>query len=327
MKCICGVLITATLLAGCGREAPAPDAPVFAIDRERISVSGISSGAYMAGQLHVAHSGVFGGAALLAGGPYNCARGELSRGLGPCLKGGDIGVETLVEDARSRAADGSIDALDKLADDPVWVFHGAKDAIVGAGVPEAAARFYELAAGVEPVTVIDEVGATHGFPTLATGAGCDEFAAPFLNACGYDAAGELLAALHGPLEPRVAASGTLVTVAQPSGAELLPEAFLYVPAACAAGENCGLHVALHGCNQSSEYIGDVFAAGAGYNEWAESNRLLVLYPQVAKSAVMPLNPQGCWDWWGYTDANYATQNGPQVRAIMTIIEALGGTAP
>ena len=38
--------------------------------------------------------------------------------------------------------------------------------------------------------------------------------------------------------------------------------------------------------------GDAFAAGAGYNEWAEANKLLVLYPQVASSKIAPMNPNG-----------------------------------
>jgi hypothetical protein len=37
------------------------------------SVSGLSSGAYMAGQFHVAHSSIVKGAGLVASGPYACA--------------------------------------------------------------------------------------------------------------------------------------------------------------------------------------------------------------------------------------------------------------
>jgi poly(3-hydroxybutyrate) depolymerase len=69
-------------------------------------------------------------------------------------------------------------------------------------------------------------------------------------------------------------------------------------------------------------VDDVFARDAGYNEWAESNRLLVLYPQVASSKVAPMNPLGCWDWWGYTDENYATQTGLQIAAVMATVGLL-----
>jgi poly(3-hydroxybutyrate) depolymerase len=106
---------------------------------------------------------------------------------------------------------------------------------------------------------------------------------------------------------------------------MLETAFLYVPESCAAGKICGLHVALHGCQQSAEFVGDAFAANAGYNEWAESNDLLVLYPQVSSSKLAPMNPMGCWDWWGYTGEQYATKAGPQIVVIKSMIDALAGT--
>ena len=77
--------------------------------------------------------------------------------------------------------------------------------------------------------------------------------------------------------------------------------------------------------QSSEYISDAFAAGTGYNEWAEANKLLVLYPQVASSKIAPMNPYGCWDWWGYTNEDYATKDGPQIKVIKAMLDALAGS--
>ena len=103
---------------------------------------------------------------------------------------------------------------------------------------------------------------------------------------------------------------------------MLEHAFLYVPVSCAEGASCGVHVAIHGCTQSAEFVGDAFAAGAGYNEWAEANNLLVLYPQVASSKFAPMNPYGCWDWWGYTGSDYATRDGKQVQVIVGMIETL-----
>lgn len=321
------LLIAASFLAlaACGGEREDISLPTFNVDKSRIGTSGVSSGAYMAGQVHVAYSDLFGGAGLLAGGPYDCAGGDIERALGPCLGGEGLDVDALFADARAAAEAGAIAPLANLADDPVWAFHSAADAIVGARVTEAAAAFYATA-GADVTTEIGTLEAAHGFPTLATGAACGEFAEPYLNACDYDAAGRLLEHLHGPLEPRGGATGQLLRVPQPSDAEMRPEAFLYVPAACAAGESCGVHVAFHGCSMADDYIGDAFASGAGYNEWAESNRLLVLYPQVATSTLMPLNPRGCWDWWGYTGDDYATRSGAQVRAIVGMIEALSGAA-
>jgi hypothetical protein len=316
------------VLVACGKEAVETSADVvsYNIDPGRISVSGISSGAYMAGQLHLSHSAIFAGAALLAGGPYYCAMGELSRGLGACLKGGDVGLDSLLEYAQSAAATGLIDDLANLSDDRVWIFHGALDPVVGQGPSLAAAALYAELISESAVTLVTDVAVVHGLPTLDTGMPCDTFGAPFLNACDYDAAGEIFKTLYGELNERTAASGKLLTVAQPGfdAAEMLPQAYLYVPESCADAAACGIHVAVHGCSQSSDFVGDAFASGAGFNEWAEANAMLVLYPQVASSKVMPMNPYGCWDWWGYTDENYATREGLQVTVIKATLDALAG---
>jgi hypothetical protein len=233
-------------------------------------------------------------------------------------------MDGLVSYAAASAASGMVDALDNLNDDIVWLFHGKKDVAVNHEVVVEAKNFYERVAPGASVTLVDDVDVIHGMPTLDKGVACDELASPFLNACGYDAAGELLNALYAELADKVQASGELIQIPQPGAdsAEMLEMAYLYVPASCSAGQSCGLHIAFHGCKQSSEMVDDVFARDAGYNEWAESNRLLVLYPQVASSKVAPMNPLGCWDWWGYTDENYATQTGLQIAAVMATVGLL-----
>lgn len=314
------------LVAACQPDARPSIAtgPQFKIDHDRITVSGISSGAYMAGQMHIAHSATFKGAALLAGGPYWCAGNSLKQAIGPCVKGGDIDYAGIANYIERQYAAGKIDNPENLADDSVWIFHGARDAAVDASVAEAAISFYATLLAEDQIHYSDDIDVVHGMPTIDTGLPCKEFGEPYLNACDYDAAGELLAALYGDLQPRSAALGRLLETDQArfAEAELWNLGYLYIPASCDAGQSCGLHVAFHGCRQSAEFIGDAFARGAGFNEWAESNRLLVLYPQVASSTVAPLNPIGCWDWWGYTGDDYATREGAQVKAVRSMIDDL-----
>lgn len=328
MRLRSGLVAFFVFLAACGAEEAVDivDVPTFNIDTSRVTVSGVSSGAYMAGQLHIAHSAIVGGAGLIAGGPYWCASGTMKKGLGPCMNGGDIGLDDLRAYADEQAKNAAVDALENLRDDKVWVFHGALDTIINSEVPAAAKSFYEGLLAAENIIVVTDVEVPHGMPTLATGVDCATVATPFLNACNYDAAGELLLALYGPLKTRTTAVGELLPVPQPGAedAEMLDSALLYVPPSCAAGEPCGVHIALHGCQQSTEFVSDAFAAGAGYNEWAESNNLLVLYPQVASSKIAPLNPLGCWDWWGYTGEDYATRTGAQVAAIKATLDSLAG---
>lgn len=321
------LLAMASALFACDREESTQIETIsYMIDADRITVSGVSSGGYMAGQLHLAHSALFGGAGLIAAGPYYCAAGELGRGLDVCAKGGDAGIENLLSYARENAAAGRLDALENLSDDRVWLFHGTADELVGRDIVNGAETFYAALMPKESIHYVKDVDVVHGVPTLSTGAACDTFATPYLNACDYDAAGEILKTLYGELEARSIASGELRAIPQPGydDAEMLEHAFLYVPASCADGASCGIHVALHGCSQSAEFVGDAFAAGAGFNEWAESNRLLILYPQVASSKIAPLNPLGCWDWWGYTDEHYATREGLQIKVIKDTLDALAG---
>ena len=281
----------------------------------------------MATQMHVALSDLVHGSAMIAGGPYYCAEGGLKKGLGPCMNGGDVGLPALVDYAKSSSASGAIDDITNLGDDPVWLFSGKNDAVMHHDVTIAASTFYTELASIDPI-VVDDVAAPHGFPTLYSGASCTAMAEPFLNACNYDAAGELLGALYGELQPRGEAAAGMLEISQPNAgdATMLPTALAYVPAACRDGEICGVHIAFHGCQQSTAFVGDVFARKAGYNEWAETNNLIILYPQVDSSKIAPMNPMGCWDWWGYTGDEYATRAGEQIVVVKNLLDALAGKA-
>jgi poly(3-hydroxybutyrate) depolymerase len=110
--------------------------------------------------------------------------------------------------------------------------------------------------------------------------------------------------------------------------------WLYVPASCRNQQPCRLHVAFHGCKQYQGYsyfkigsglvtFGTTFVRNAGYDKWADTNGLLVLYPQATAT---PSNPQGCWDWWGYDDPNYALKSGRQMHAVQSMIRRIAGAS-
>lgn len=67
---------------------------------------------------------------------------------------------------------------------------------------------------------------------------------------------------------------------------------LYTPAGCAGGAPCQLIVALDGCLTSQELIGDTFADDSYLNQYADTSRLVVLYPQALATLVL-LRPPGC----------------------------------
>jgi len=290
----------------------------------RVTVSGISSGAYAAVQSHVALSSTISGAAAIAGGPYHCAEGNVMKALGPCISGADLDVAPLIEATRSAAEAGDIDPLDSMSDDRVWIFHGAADPIVNSSVTGALAGFYAEFVPQEAIELVDSIEVTHGWPTSDQGVACDQMGGDYINACDYDAAGEMLQHLYGPLNPPTdARDDGLQALDQasvvPEGGSFAESGFAYVPEACAAdATECRLHLAFHGCRQGNEFIEDRFARMSGLNEWAEGNRIIVLYPQVNKSM---MNPQGCWDWWGYTGADYDQRSGKQVAGVAALIAA------
>ena len=55
------------------KASVAPPLKPFNADLGQSSVSGLSSGAFMTVQLHLAHSSTFVGAGIIAGGPFRCA--------------------------------------------------------------------------------------------------------------------------------------------------------------------------------------------------------------------------------------------------------------
>lgn len=321
-------------LAAC--TAPAAQAaeplPRLNILPGSLTVSGVSSGGYMATQYQVAYSKDVQGAAVISAGPWFCAQGLLTRALDECLKGGPAGpdIGPLVAALRASASGRFVDDPSWLAPDRVWIFHGSKDATVGAAVTDSLVRFYRAFLPPERIHYETQVPAAHGFPADGHGGPCAIAQSPWINDCGYDAAGEMLRYLYDGLrQPAGPVSGELRAFDQSRHAtggmlvSMEDEGFVFVPAECTAGRPCRVHVAFHGCRQGSGFVGRAFASEAGYNRWADGNRIVVLYPQAAKSLFWPFNPQGCWDWWGYSGANYATRDGLQLRAVHRMLRALG----
>jgi poly(3-hydroxybutyrate) depolymerase len=102
--------------------------------------------------------------------------------------------------------------------------------------------------------------------------------------------------------------------------------YAFVPADCASGAQCGLVLVLHGCLQYHGTVGSAFIDDAGVNQWADTNHIVVLYPQTI--AMNGSNPNGCWDWWGYLNSSYAQKSGPQMQALSAMVARVAGvTAP
>jgi poly(3-hydroxybutyrate) depolymerase len=308
----------------------AGDVPTLNIDKSRVTASGISAGAHMAHQLHIAYSDLFSGAGIVSGGPFGCADNSLLTAMNRCMMNTDepLPVAQFAADIRAAAAEGKLADTANLSDDRVWLFHGTEDTKISAQVNAAAAALYAEFVPADQIHQVDDIPAGHVFPARGRGNGCTEMVPPYVGDCGYDAAGELLRQLYpGLAEPGTGSEAGLLEVTLPGAdeADLMATAYLFVPPACTGdGQSCALHLVLHGCAQSAETVGTDFIEQSGYLPWAETNHIVLAFPQVEKSLVAPLNPHGCWDWWGYTGADYLWRDGRQMKVIADWIRSLAG---
>lgn len=321
----------------------APPLPALGADLGGVTVSGISSGGYMAVQFEVAYSSMVSGVGVLAAGPYDCAEGSTWRALTTCMAPGALWspprAAEAVAQAESYATAGRIDPLRGVGSARVWVLSGDGDQTVERPVVDALVAFYRHFVGQTALRYVRLPEAGHAMISVADPQpnACATSEPPFINRCGkFDAAGELLAHLLGRVAPRAEQPrGELLpfdqrafTAGAAADISMADRGYVYVPPGCRAG-GCRVHLALHGCRQSEEQIGLRFVEGAGYNAWADTNRLIVLYPQTTPrygfapgSWSWVYNPKGYWDWWGYTRASYATRDGAQPRALRAMLARL-----
>jgi poly(3-hydroxybutyrate) depolymerase len=327
-----GVLL-AGIWAGAAIAQPIPS---LNLDAEQTTVSGLSSGAFMAVQLQVAFSSAIAGAGIVAGGPFDCADNSLWRALYVCMDPFwmEADAERSLESMQRLAAQGRIDPLDGILDDKLYLFHGLADDTVDRTTMDALEQTY-LGSGVPPqaITYSVSVDAGHGFVTEQGRIACAETEPDFLIDCDVDQAGDIVNWLYddlsAPVPPRADGLRTFdQSLYTQNAAGMDSTAFIYVPAACEAGETCRLHIALHGCRQGRDTIGEDYARLTGYNRWAEANNIVVLYPQAVKIPSpwynwFAGNPNGCWDWWGYSGSDYLSRTAPQPAAIARMAQALG----
>ena len=332
-------------------EETAPPLGSYNADLKESSISGISSGAFMAVQFGVAWSSIIRGVGVIAGGPYYCAQGTAADGLlgnfgsdlratGPCMKGPPPALQPLFEQTDEWARSGDIDDPRNIASQRIYIFTGYNDSVVNSKVGDAAYHFYlHYLGGRDNGNLFYQgaIGAGHSQVTVDYGLPCNQNKGVFIDHCNYDQAGIILQHIYGALSPknRGAISGKLLPFdqremtypASPASYSMAETGYAYIPVACAAQQPCRVHIALHGCMQNFETIQDRYIRHAGYNEWADTNHLIILYPQTivgnpATDPFTPLNPFGCWDWWGYTNFNYAVKAGRQITAIKAMLDRI-----
>jgi len=330
-------------LATAHAQPPAGKLPAYGAVIGETSVSGLSSGAFMTSQLYVAFSDIMVGAGIVAGGPYLCAKSWAGNSLmenatstcmNPLTARSGPNTPALVDKTHWLAEYGFIPPLSNLKDDRIYLYSGTSDKTVTTTVVNQTKAFFQ-SVGVPEASIKYEKGsAGHALLTNnSADTSCPLTRPPFINDCDFEQSGTILEQIYPGLKPPVEQLSSPILAFDQSEfidsdyTSMSDTAYAYVPAACRNGTSCRIHVVLHGCKQGAQVIGDKYYAQTGYNQLAEANDLIILYPQVQPSTSAPLNPQGCWDFWGYSSPDnptpdYFTRNAPQLRAIHKMIVRL-----
>ncbi len=340
-KIFLAAVLASFVLVDCA--ASAERLPSYGATLSETSISGISSGAAMALQFHIVHSSIVKGAGIVAGIPYDCAEQSSNRATHNCMKPNsdypapDPAHLKGITDALARA--GAVDDVANLKKARVWLFSGKKDEVVLPPVMEAVYGYYSLYMPSDRIAYRNDIEAGHAMVTEDYGNACSANASPFMDDCNFDAAKALLEQIYGSLNlPSGSPGGKYIEFDQN---EFFPDnnaynhglsdiGYVYMPNDCAS-QSCRVHVALHGCLQQADEVDGAFYRHAGYNRWADTNRIIVLYPQTISrwgwgwpfyTFNFVWNPNACWDWWGYDSADHHTKKGPQVAAIRAMVERL-----
>ena len=145
----------------------------------KVSVSGVSSGAYMAAQLQVAYSKTFMGVGSIAGGPYFCAENmtDITAIKLKCMAG--VGIipddyEPYRDKAIELSKDGKIDDVSNLGRSKVFIFNSAEDQVINPGLGYLSVLFFEYFSDAPGNNVLALNGipgypgytVAHGMPTM-----------------------------------------------------------------------------------------------------------------------------------------------------------------
>jgi len=329
--CSIAVAICIVVLAGAGQAAPRrfatpaslPTLGAYKVDWSNVAVAGISSGSDMATQLLYSHSSKIKGEATFAGSPFFCAQDNALDAVYLCAgtEYGPVPVGTLELDT-DNASCFYMDCVSNLNGRYAWIFSGTLDSVVAQSVAKSAQTmdaFYSVKTSTNYTTA-----AEHGWVTPDVTTSCSTLGSPFLINCGFDAEQTFLTYLFGTLNARNngTLSGKLIQFNQTPYAafDMDSSAYIFVPANCASGSTCKLIVALHGCEMGQSFIGNTYVTKSGLNEWADTNSIIVLYPQAIPDSVY--NPYGCWDWWGYAGSNYSVSGGAQLSKIWAMMQRI-----
>ncbi|XP_077985960.1 poly(3-hydroxybutyrate) depolymerase-like [Glandiceps talaboti] len=306
----------------------------YGADPTQVSVSGTSSGAYMAIQMHVAYSASIMGSGVVAGGPYHCAKGSTLTALQACMSNpNQIDVQELVDLTNQKAQSGAIDPVSNLQSGITYLFSGSLDTVVDPGVMFAAEDYMHTFMPSSNIITDYGISAGHAMITEHYGSLCAQERMPYINDCNHPLAYIMMSEIYGgtlqkPTSYGNPLPGDMLTFDQLeheptfTGTSCIDDiGYIYIPTGCRNNPGCKVHISFHGCLQGRDNMDEEYALNTGYNEVGELNNIIIIHPQSHASALAG-NGNGCWDWWGYTNQKYDEKDGVQMEFIKNIIDVV-----
>ena len=359
------LLVTAAALSGplasvSDAAEPPPPLPNLHANGNKTSVSGLSSGGYMAGQYGVVFSSSVKGVGIVAAGPFGCfpvyftqflpflGAGTPLTAFEKCMTGEPRGnvAYFFAKGLEGQQVNGQrlIDSMDNLKHQKIYIFTGKRDSVVTSRVADATKQFYERAgANKKKLRYVDNISAEHAFIFPQVDTPCEKLGGLYIVHCEfppkveYDQPREILKFIYGKLHaPAQHLSSAPVAYSQKEfippardGEMLLGQSgfddagYVYIPAMCKdeKSRGCSVHVVFHGCLQAAEKVQAAVDGSPAYNRWADTNSIIVLYPQIKASDLG--NKGGCWDWYGYSTSLVVQSNtAPQMAAVKAMVDRL-----
>ena len=248
--------------------------------------------------------------------------GKLDVALSTCMKGAPApDVDALVATAQKRAADGEIGPLKDLADAHVYLLHGANDGVVAPAVAEAGAQFYQQLRDGNAGADRHAGGGRWRAPLRPQPARWRPRATTATSRCRriWATAASMRPARSSrrcsasrPARPTLV-HGKVLSFDQdalrPDGKDAFLASTGYRLRAAGLRRRqaaAGWWSPCMAASRTPTPSARPSSSDAGFNRWADAYDVAVLYPQT-RASFAPLNPQACWDWWGYSGTDYDTR--------------------
>jgi poly(3-hydroxybutyrate) depolymerase len=255
-----------------------------------------------------------------------------------------VNVHVLADVVRNYSTLGHIDDVANLARVRVYLYRGLHDSYYAEGSVAKTRDFFGVFAPDGQLAYKDDIPSGHAYPLPGQGLPwlCGGASFPPFQNCGYDGVSSALQHIY---------SDNLVAPKRDANLHHLrwfdqrpfssndtsfaDWGIMYVPEGCGhddtkdaevTGMQCDLHVSLHGCGFVIQPTFELLVSSLNLNQWAEANRIVVVYPQLQAHGTTDQQRNGCWSVYGQTGDLYATRKAPQMAAVFNMVTHVAGSA-